>query len=361
MAARRITSVIPRLTAPQVIKGETLPVFSQICRLERGGNSPSSEAPRQFHELLEEGEVDGFEAICTDARSKRLVFLGEQHQQPKVLSAQMQVLYRLLKDRPETEKVHVVFEQWSLSDQPFLDRLNRTSDVEEIGKVIAEVESDQQDARTSEGFFLSHYAMLLRLVREMHGHVWAGFPPREWARLVAKGDGDVFGAVQQLDANRYTETKDLCDDCIPPMPKASYDSAANVSWAHRSYLKGMFSPDRRPHIPEQALVDKSPGPAAEHSGFTVAQALKDSFFAHTINTLLRRESSSVVIGVCGLGHCEWSFGAPERVAGVEPYIIITKPVDSPVWPITDKTHEQRLSTEWHRRQADAILLYEWID
>ena len=194
----------------------------------------------------------------------------------------------------------------------------------------------------------------------------------------------------------------------------------------------------------------------ETKGFGPAQALKDSYLAHITAWILRGalqevtavnklpdDSSSnaveasthssqqplppaagessdagqpivhVVLVVCGLGHCEYGFGAPERVVQLlsqqdapsshslipMTYIIASKPLDSGIWlgyehplqsvtseqattddgavtqahPVTEEPQtvepkevtrdavKQWLSGPWDRKMADAVLLYNWID
>lgn len=188
----------------------------------------------------------------------------------------------------------------------------------------------------------------------------------------------------------------------------------------------------------------------EKKGFAPAQALKDSYLAHVTAWILcgarqdtptikdndkepagpgiprsvpsqpcstaatddgdERSIVNIALVVCGLGHCEYGFGAPERVvellfqqvaalddhATLLPYVIASKPVDSGIWlghesPVQPDTSGSRtsdpvggvatlgnaaaiqphessleevrrwLSDPWGRKLADAILLYDWVD
>lgn len=376
-----IASVISRLTPPPIVLGEVLPRFSRICwpaGLTQSREERLKDVPLPFGDqtIKAIGPSTKLETLSQKGRDRRAVFIGEQHQQPKALSAQLQLLYHILHDAgPSVQNVHVVFEQWSLEDQPLLDRLNGSGSAEHIGTQLRDAGEN-----TSEGFGVDHYATLVKLVREMGGKVWAGFPPRSWARIVATGtvEGqdkarDITAAgkqalneVQRLDQERYERTSkalegdDVEARLIPPMPVQEYEKVTQVSWAHRTYLKGMFSPDQRPLIPAEA---SSQSPPAAQAGFAAAQALKDTFLAHAVSTLLARDKAHVVVAICGLGHCEWSFGAPERVRGAEPYVIITKPDDAGHWPaLHDQTSKASVSgPEWDRKQADAVILYEWVD
>lgn len=257
----------------------------------------------------------------------------------------------------------------------------------------------------------------------------------------------------------------------------SWNAVTKISAAHRSYLSSLMRPDlppRFPHLPDAAAdatqsssrnFEQSHSDAARHSpiyptwllkphnietkGFGPAQALKDSYLAHVTAWILRgarqnaadtdgsataspasssqssaveasdasRPVVNVALVVCGLGHCEYGFGAPERVVqllsqqgsshsegqALLPYIIASKPFDSGIWlgyehplqsesedgssktdadtttdpklvedsierpqtmkqkPVTADTVQQWLHDPWGRKMADAVLLYDWID
>ncbi|SPO31269.1 uncharacterized protein UTRI_05921_B [Ustilago trichophora] len=252
----------------------------------------------------------------------------------------------------------------------------------------------------------------------------------------------------------------------------SWNAVTKISAAHRSYLSGLMRPDLPPRFPQlpDTLASQSSASTPEHQdegatrlspiyptwllkphnieskGFGPAQALKDSYLAHVTAWILRgarpdtssiqdtslasltpsastqhvaasptgeaRETDrpivNVALVVCGLGHCEYGFGAPERVvqllshqdecsddsATLLPYIIASKPLDSGVWlgyehplqstpsqsnstdtldstppedtplepPRTSRDAVQRWLTDpWGRKMADAVLLYDWID
>ncbi|SPO30082.1 uncharacterized protein UTRI_05921 [Ustilago trichophora] len=252
----------------------------------------------------------------------------------------------------------------------------------------------------------------------------------------------------------------------------SWNAVTKISAAHRSYLSGLMRPDLPPRFPQlpDTLASQLSGSTSEDpdddtirhppiyptwllkphnietKGFGPAQALKDSYLAHVTAWILRgarpdasniqdtspasstpaatsqhlaaspaieagendRPIVNVALVVCGLGHCEYGFGAPERVvqllshqddssdgsATLLPYIIASKPLDSGVWlgyehslqPTSTQSNctdmptstqpedkpleptltcadavQRWLTDPWGRKMADAVLLYDWID
>lgn len=400
----KISTLVPRLTAPLLMRGDGFPSFGATVRWppqevvqdtpKGASHSETSrwDTLRPYTSLMKPGcynhASQSLETMCQDALNSRVLFIGEQHHQAKVLSAQIQVLYNILTMAKDSQKkVHVVFEHWSLLDQPELSGMNfssRVRDVEHKEGTSEQGNVPTTDRRTSEGFHHDHYWPLACLTRELGGSVWGGFPPREWAKVVARGQadgiqkpgsshlehGERLMEVRKLDIERYelslAKMENDAEKVIPPMPLAYYSAIKNVSWAHRTYLKSMFSPEERPEVPVQARYERCP--PVEDQGFVAAQALKDSFFAHSIAHLLSSDEQCVVVAICGVGHCEWSFGAPERVqqmTSLKPYVIISKPADSGFWPAIEEVsshfHISDHDDQWQRQQADTIFLYEWVE
>lgn len=341
-----------------------MPTFGQICRPSRVKGQQEEdnddEETISFEQINNNNEISNL-ASSPLFRAKeipRAIMIGEQHHQAKVLSSQLQILYQLFQACEKPSKVHVVFEHWSLADQPYLNDLN-SQNVDEF-----DPRTIQEDS-TSEGFSASHYLTIAKLIRELGGTVWGGFPPRSWARLVSKSDTCAFEEIQKLDQERYTFHGGLNQEnsqIIPPLGLKDYSLVENISWQHRTYLKSMFRPDIRPRI----LPETQGPPPLEKHGFLAAQALKDTFLAHTMSTLLKKDPEIVVVGIAGLGHCEWGYGGPERVkslTGLDSFLVMTKPEDAGHWNAFSKTQSAKESSasDWNDRQADVIVLYEWVD
>lgn len=202
----RIASMIARLTPPVIVQGDLLPNFGRICRTGHDNieakreetlpfsqfNADRSNSPSKYNSTLE--------TIANSALKKdRVIFFGEQHHQPKVLSSQLQVIHQIWQvaqkraeeEEKPTPNIHIVFEQWSLEDQPFLHKLN-TAQAEEANELFSKSEE-----ATSEGFSFNHYALLIKLAREIGANVWGGFPPRTWARIIARGGSTEDKDVEQ--------------------------------------------------------------------------------------------------------------------------------------------------------------------
>lgn len=265
----------------------------------------------------------------------RLVFFGEQHHQPAVLRAQIQSLSALAdacKASHVPHQLHLVLEQFALPDQPLLDAFSAAT--------LSGSDLVHEYSRTSdEGFNVPHYLPLLLLARERGAKIWAGFPPRAWARQMVRQGWQDVQANEEERVNAQASTLPSRNALQVPLFQA-WDSVRHLSAAHKSYINSLMHPDQAPSYPESdpgapdnALAGEEPHqppssrtlvPPVQDSGFLPAQTLKDAFLAHTVAHILRHgdgEPSSdapkqirdVVLVICGAGHCEYGFGAPERV------------------------------------------------
>ncbi|PWY99363.1 hypothetical protein BCV70DRAFT_162733 [Testicularia cyperi] len=414
----------------------------------------------------------------------RLTFFGEQHHQPHVMRAQLQVLHDLhaqcllASDEPDARversnarpryRLHLILEQFSVLDQGMLSAFSQ-------GRFSPQQLADAYVSESEEGFHIGHYMPLLMLARELDVPIWGGFPPRSWARSVFRDGVDSIMASEKARAahqpssvpvragsGRKDEPKTVRGTSGSPLFTA-WSSVSKISAAHRSYLSSLMRPDMPPRfpavpgLPMSALPNLSATPSSvqpssassalyptwllnpflfESKGFAPAQALKDTYLAHVTAWILRgagqqntfaidgdaqtnhgpsqdRPVVNVALVVCGLGHCEYGFGAPERVLDILqqssdgeattladsteeerilPYIIASKPLDSGIWLGYEHALEQEKIEEtcnskkmdkptapvissvdsaqnvdkwrndpWSRKMADAVVLYDWID
>ena len=275
-----------------------------------------------------------------------------------MLRAQLQLLSALHEQCEASEhQLHLVLEQFSLHDQHLLERFS-SQDLTP-SQLIA-----QYDERSQEGFQLAHYMPLLMLARELHVPVWGGFPPRTWARDMFRSGLPV---VQALEALRHSH----------PVPRfTAWDSVTRISSAHSAYLSSLFHPETAPPPPSLHL------PPLETQGFRPAQALKDAYLAHVAACVLER-NNTVALVICGLGHCEYGLGAPERTVDmlknkglnhIHPLVVAAKPNDSGIWLYPDRNRNRNRNRSVHppkhsgwsdeptrRSIADAVLLYDWKD
>ncbi|PWN93539.1 hypothetical protein FA10DRAFT_264175 [Acaromyces ingoldii] len=465
--AKRMSWLVGRLSPPHVVDARHLPRYWQTTQLRReqpcqaSQQQDSSEeieaetdrtqgsSPHQIDHLLASSSSSSslsssfapsspstIEEIVRRSRKHRVIFFGEQHHQPEVLSAQLQLLLALVKDRRREHgkdaRVHLVLEQFNLVEQPLLNRA--------AAPVPAVAEGEEQDkararpVSSQEGFDLRHYWPLVQLARENDVKVWAGFPPRSWASLLARGKEDstaeseeykqqqqkqdVWSRIQQLDSDRFIEAEPASDSVVPPMrAEQKWSLISHVSWPHRSYLRSLFRPEEpAPCPPENLSVAAratentvTVAPPEEKTGFLAAQALKDTYLAHVVDHVLdlpatltplssasaadssaidqvgKRHNDTVLV-ICGAGHCEWGFGAVERLRAMrgrdaeQPLIVLSKPRDSHLWVRDDhdastSPSQQATTTEssaspsppshhpagWNQRLADFICLYDWVD
>lgn len=408
---------------------------------------PSNLLGRSFQDLFAASKGN---TRCT-APPPRLVFFGEQHHQPHVMRAQLQTLHALHTQcqqassadpaptsAPPLYRLHLILEHFSVLDQDMLHSFSQ-------GRMGPDELAHAYHAHSEESFHIGHYMPLLMLAKELNVPIWGGFPPRRWARQVFRNGVD---AVKPDERKRSSPESSTTDTASHPAVSQQFDastprrsplftawsSVTNISAAHRSYLSGLMRPDLPPRFPPISdaaapsaapALDKPGQPTiyptwllqpqnVELKGFGPAQALKDSYLAHVTAWILRgaREAEpcppvsqgesrvdrpvvNVALVVCGLGHCEYGFGAPERVVQLlsqhdeaeagewtRPYIIASKPLDSGIWlgyehaqskdsagePDAGKQEtatraevQQWLSDPWARKMADAVLLYDWID
>jgi len=367
----------------------------------------------------------------------RVTWFGEQHHQPAVLSAQLQLL-AALHDASAGRQVHLVLEPFALPDQALLDAFARRE--LPLGKLAG-----LYNEHSEEGFGLAHYAPLLVLARDLKVKVWAGFPPRSWARAVFKQErADAMRDLTAWDRARAEATSDAPDaeggapdPCrsgaaytqlglrsylhTPPLGAAAHRLIYTLTTPHRTYLSSLFRPDAPPAFPPmvsretaQAAVahlkdtaamahwqaadrrwraatpsstEFAPhlvAPQVQEKGFGPAQAVKDTYFAHVIHSILVRHPDDIVLAVAGAGHVEYYAGAPERLRAMQraqegerseteemhQLLVVTKPQDSAVWG-TDKSEPSKPAAAamsgweelalWERPCADAVVLYEWDD
>ncbi|GAK67066.1 uncharacterized protein PAN0_016d5292 [Moesziomyces antarcticus] len=385
---------------------------------------------------------------CT-APPPRLVFFGEQHHQPHVMRAQLQTLHALHAQcqqassadhaptsTPPIYRLHLILEHFSVLDQGMLHSFSQ-------GRMGPDELAHAYHAHSEESFHIGHYMPLLMLAKELDVPIWGGFPPRRWARQVFRNGVDAVKSDEHKRSSPESSAAETASD--PTVSKLSgagtprrsplftaWSSVTNISAAHRSYLSGLMRPDLPPRFPPISDAATSAAPAldrpgqptiyptwllqpqnVELKGFGPAQALKDSYLAHVTAWILRgardaepsapasqggsgkdRPVVNVALVVCGLGHCEYGFGAPERVVQLlsqhspaegewtRPYIIASKPLDSGIWlgyehaqskasaqehdagkqeTATRAEVQQWLSDPWARKMADAVVLYDWID
>ncbi|KAK9900560.1 hypothetical protein P389DRAFT_192822 [Cystobasidium minutum MCA 4210] len=271
----------------------------------------------------------------------KVIIFGEQHHQPKVLAAQLQLVHTLATE-PFNLKVTVVMEQFNLSQQNLLDDFAKTGDAEPLQEVYA---------KSSEGFRIDNtgYLPLLQLVKELenvNSSVAAGFPPREWARIVMRQGKQGLEQDEGVSKSGFLTSFGRWDDL-------------NVTPEHAAYISSSIS-GQAPDVPKEV----------QQGGLKAAQAFKDAVMAWVIDKKLDENrgeegsggaSNEVILAICGSGHCEYGFGVTERIKSCsrdQILLLVSKPDDGSYW----RTEADAEGEDQEGRPlADGIIVYEAVD
>ena len=339
--------VIPRLSAIQLITG-TLPLFSWTMTHSLAA-SPAHELPfSAIGTVAAPQDLRRFIFKQVQQDKKRIFFMGEHHEQPRVLAAQLTMLDELIvQARAESRAVILVLEQFNVGQQGMLSRFSggstalppETDHYEEVEKKAADQLLRDYEEDGTEGFTLPHYMPLLIHARACGVRICGGFPPRAWARIVAKEGVDTLRQrhAKELQDMKFDRWGDL--ECSPH---------------HAAFLRSMMS-------------GKAPQPDAVKDeerlrGIHAAQAFKDAVLAHTIDREVEEsKGEALIMVVSGSGHCEYGFGGPERVRTVareEMCVLVSKSVqESTIW----KGAAWGGDAEEHDRVlADAVYCYDQV-
>jgi len=332
---------VSRLGAIGVKTGPALPWFSwSLASTDHEAKSPQEVSFPEATADVEEQDLRHF--INTHVREGRKVFfMGEHHQQPRVLAAQLTILDELAKHAEVAKKpVILVAEQFNVLQRTMLQKFCTVPDQPEEGndrEAAAQLMEDYaEDA--GEGFDLSHYMPLLLLARTLKASVVGGFPPRAWAGIVYK---------QGVDALKNEKGKEL--------ETIGFDrwNDLKCSSQHAAYLKSLMSGD------PPVLPGGDPGEQPQKAIHT-AQAFKDAMLAFVIDEELRRSpDGAIVLVVTGSGHCEYGYGGPERLQRAnrkETSILVCKSnQESTVW---QGERWGRDAQDDDRILADAVFCYD---
>ena len=243
---------------------------------------------------------------------------------------------------PFNLKVTVVMEHFNLLQQDLLDDFAETGEAQPL---------QEEYAKSSEGFRIDDtgYLPLLRLVRELENvvsAVVAGFPPREWARIVMRQGQKGLEQDEEVSKSGLLESFDRWDDI-------------KVSPEHAAYISSSIS-GGPPEISKEV----------EQGGLKAAQAFKDAIMAWTIDKQLQSDKSEegsnkpsheVIVAICGSGHCEYGFGITERVRDCgrdEIMLLVCKPDGGSYWRPAENVEEVHRN---EKHLAEGIIVYEAVD
>lgn len=266
-------------------------------------------------------------------RRPKLIIFGEQHHQPKVLAAQLQLIQTLATE-PFNLKVTVIMEHFNVLQQTLLD---------DFAKTGYEQALQEEYAKSSEGFRITNagYLPVLRLVRELenvNSAVIAGFPPREWARVVMRQGKEGLEQDEQISHSNVLEGFDRWE-------------GLKVSPEHAAYISSSIS-GAKPEI--QAEV--------QQGGLKAAQAFKDTVMAWIIDRHVEAADNTgeeIIVAICGSGHCEFDFGITERIRACKRediLLLVCRPDDGSYWSSSESNRNSN-----GRPLADGIIVYEGVD
>jgi len=272
-----------------------------------------------------------------------------------VLATQLSLL-KALSTPPLDYKVTILMEHFNLLQQPLLRNFATDGDIEAL---------QAEYSKSSEGFRLTTFGYLpfLQLARELdnvNSEIIAGFPPREWARIVIR---EGRAGIQ---ANEEIQTTGVLSGFNEDRWKD-----INVSREHSAYIKAMMSGGDKPVHEEESEI--------KQGGLSAAQAFKDSVMAWKIDETLqamqsrRKESTAeeqkkeVLLVICGSGHCDFGLGVPERIRACKKEEILrisTKPDEGCYWSTGNATADN-LGNDSRplaaQSIADAVIVYEAVD
>lgn len=326
MSTFSIAPVVARLS-PLCVRTAQLPRFTtspaaiQASWSEYGSSTPSVQLDQWLSERL-----------GASPRPRCIIF-GEQHHQPGVLKAQLQLL-QALASPPFSYRVTLLMEHFNLLQQPLLHAFAQSGDPEPL---------QTEYAKSREGFRITQagYLPLLQLARELdnvNSEVIAGFPPREWARIVMKDGKD--GILQD-------------EEIAKSGALTGFDNwkGLDVSLEHNAYIKSSISGNK-------PVLEQAP----KQGGLNAAQAFKDTIMAWKADEILETQvegGNDILLVICGSGHCEFDFGVTERLTACkrdETLLIVCKPDDGAYWNIDETS-----PIDNGKSVADATIIYEAID
>lgn len=238
------------------------------------------------------GQLFQTSTAASEIAQHRVVFFGEIHSRPPIISFQREVQEAMAKQEeeeaecvPATGTLHVVFEHFSFDMQGLLDaHLEGTLSFDELLEKYAEIGTEGHDLEPYRNL-LEDAKLLNRQASCRKVQLHAGFLSRKYARLLMKeGEDKCF---------------QLAASWLPPNPQLiGTEEHYNI---FESLLTG------RSLVSDEAPVDN-------FRRIFKAQVLKDVAMAHKINTVVDDSVSDQdkVLVLVGNGHVLGYSGVPER-------------------------------------------------
>jgi len=248
------------------------------------------------------GEAVTLEALVAELRTKRVVYVGERHDQPADHGVQYSVLRRLHAEEPA---LAIGMEMFQV---PFQEPLDEWS----AGRIDETVLRRETEYDERWGYDFSMYRPILEYARNRGIEVVALNAPREVAYAVAKG------GVDSLDPEMAAR-----------LPELDLDDAE-----HRAMFDAEF--DVGEHGAEET-VDQ----------YYQAQVVWDETMGSRVaQTLSRPDGPLKMVVFAGRVHVKRGLGVPDRAAkrGAAPYVV--------VMPMTDDELKEELRLPPEARSAD---------
>jgi SAM-dependent methyltransferase/uncharacterized iron-regulated protein len=225
-----------------------------------------------------------------DIAQHKLVFLGETHSMPPIISFQREIQAEMSK---QADKLHVILEHFSFDLQELLDRyMDDEIDFEQL--------VDKYHLTGEEGHHLEPYRDLLEDAKRQGVHLHAGFLPRKYARMLMKD-----GEEPALEA---------ASEWLPE------DVNLHGSDFHYNVFESLLS--GRSIYPDEN--DEENEPSDQFRKIFKAQVLKDEAMAHRVTGLIQKNENKEEVDnekflvIAGNGHLLHYCGVPERVLRENP-------------------------------------------
>eukprot|EP00536_Pseudo-nitzschia_multiseries_P008991 jgi/Psemu1/66787/estExt_Genemark1.C_2410033 len=248
-----------------------------------------------------------------DIAHHKLVFMGEIHSMPPIISFQREIQAEMSK---QADKLHVILEHFSFDLQDLLDRY--TADEIDFEQLV-----DEYYSLGEEGHHLEPYRDLLEDAKRQGVQLHAGFLPRKYARmLVTDGEKPALEAA----------SKWLPKDVNLDSSEFHYNVFESLLSGRSIYDKGSDGEDNGESNSnsnsnkESRANDNDNEPSEQFRNIFKAQVLKDEAMAHRVTGLINQKkdateaSNEKFLVIAGNGHLLHYCGVPERVLRDNPEI-----------------------------------------